>query len=80
MQRREQTRAAILDYLRSVHATPVTPVDLHQVTIALTNARFTQEEIVRGLFWLDSDRVVELMEGNFVRVMHFMTVEEDEQP
>ena len=80
MHRREQTRAAILDYLRSVQATPVTPVDLHQVTIALTKAEFTQEEIVRGLFWLDHDRVVELMEGNFVRVMHFMTVEEDEQP
>ncbi|MEN3149918.1 hypothetical protein ABCW43_21690 [Neorhizobium sp. IRAMC:178] len=77
MNRREETRAAVINYLRSVHATPVAPVNLHQVTVALAKANFTQEEIVRALFWLETDHVLELMQGNLVRVMHFMTVDED---
>lgn len=77
MNRSEETRAAVINYLRSIHATPAAPVNLHQLTVALAKANFTQEEIVRALFWLEADRVLELMQGNLVRVMHFMTVDED---
>ena len=77
MNRREEARAAVINYLRSIHATPAAPVNLHQLTVALAKANFTQEEIVRALFWLETDRVLELMQGNLVRVMHFMTVDED---
>jgi hypothetical protein len=76
--RRETTRMAILDYLRSTKATPTAPLDLHHVTTSLVGSGFTQEEIVRALFSLYHDRVIELMDGNFVRVMHFMTIEEEE--
>lgn len=79
MKRREQTRAAILEYLRSVKASPVAPLDLHHVTTSLTAQGFGQEEIVRGLFSLDHDQVIELMEGNYVRVMHFTVIEEEDQ-
>lgn len=48
------------------------------MTTSLTAQGFGQEEIVRGLFSLDHDQVIELMEGNYVRVMHF-TVEEEDQ-
>jgi uncharacterized protein Smg (DUF494 family) len=77
MNRREETRAAVINYLRSIHATPVAPVNLHELTAALAKANFTQEEILRALFWLETDRVLEFMQGNLVRVMHFMTVDED---
>jgi uncharacterized protein Smg (DUF494 family) len=77
MKRREETRAAVIEYLRAINATPVAPVNLHQLTGALAKANFTQEEILRALFWLESDRVLELMQGNLVRVMHFMKIDEN---
>lgn len=80
MNRREETRAAVINYLRFINAMPVAPVNLHQVTGVLAKANFTQEEIVRALFWLETDRVPELMQANLVRVMHFMTVDEDAPP
>lgn len=80
MIRRFETRTAVLDFLRGQNATPLAPLLLHEVTRALAQANFTQEEIIRALFSLDHEQVIDLMPGGFVRVMHFMKddVEADE--
>jgi hypothetical protein len=71
--RLDETRGAIIEALLHAKASPVVPVSLYEIGVVLSSANFSQEEIVRALFSLEHDRVIELVDDNHIRVMHYMT-------
>jgi len=68
MNRFDDTRAAIMDQLRLLKATPATPISLYDIDVPLDRAGFTQDEIVSALFQMQDDKDIELITGNRLRV------------
>jgi hypothetical protein len=71
--RLDLARVAVIEALRQAKASPVMPVTLYEISAVLGSGGFSKEEIVRALFSLDRERVIELMDGTYIRVMHYMT-------
>jgi len=62
-------RQAILDAANS-KAERGTPISLLEIgPLLLKDDRYTQDEIVNALYAMDADKVIEMLEGNRVRVL-----------
>ena len=61
---------AILDVLRDIKATPDQPIEIYAIGIPMVMERkFTEDEVYHALMWLQSDKVIELMDGNRLRLV-----------
>jgi hypothetical protein len=61
---------AILDVLRDMKATPEATVETFEVGIPLVLEKgFSQDDVVNGLIWLQSEKVIELLGGNRLRLV-----------
>lgn len=55
---------AIIDLLRRLNARPEQAVSLYDIGVPLVGDGFTEPAIVNGLFYLQSDGMISLMDGN----------------
>ena len=63
---------AIVNLLRQINPTPHKPISLFQLGIPLiveAEEKFTQDEVLNGLYWLRSEKVIELPGNNTLRLM-----------
>lgn len=68
MERAEQTKAAIIDRLKALELQPNQPISLFEIGTALVPVGYSQDELVWALFALQSDRKIELLNGNRLRL------------
>jgi diketogulonate reductase-like aldo/keto reductase len=66
LNRYEETRAALLDLLRTLG---VDPVSLYKVGVPLVGQGFTQDDILNVLFALSREGVIEFLPGNSLMVL-----------
>ena len=69
MDRDEQTKVAIIDRLSELDLQPNQPVSLFEIGTALVPAGYSQEELVWALFALQSDKKIELLNGNRLQLL-----------
>lgn len=61
---------AILNVLRSINLPIDQPIVLFEVGIPLiVEQRYTQDEVLNGLYWLQSEGVIQLMDGNRMKLV-----------
>jgi hypothetical protein len=61
---------AILNVLRDIKVTPEKAIGMFEIGIPLViDQRFTVDEVLNGLFWLQSEKVVELLGNNTLRLL-----------
>lgn len=60
---------AILEVLRNINATPAKPNVMFEVGIPLIIQQKFKDEVLNGVYGLKSDGVIELMEGNRLRLV-----------
>jgi hypothetical protein len=61
---------AILDVLRDISATPEQPVEMYAIGIPLIlGKKFIEDEVYHGLMNLKSEGVIELMDGNRLKLV-----------
>jgi len=63
MSRHEETKAAIMDLLRELQATPEAPVNLYHIGVPLVAKGFTEQEIYMALRDIEGEQVIALDEG-----------------
>lgn len=59
---------AIMQQLRLKNATVDRPINLYEIGPTLVGAGYSQEQLVNALFYLQSMRRIELVDGNRVRL------------
>lgn len=69
MSRYEETVTAVLDLLRSIGADTVTPISNLKIGPPLVENGFSESEIADALIRLDKEKVIELVEGNQLRLV-----------
>ena len=62
MSRHDDTKAAIMDHLRELRATPEAPVNLYHIGVPLVTKGFGEQEIYIALRGLEAEQVIELDE------------------
>jgi hypothetical protein len=63
---------AIVSLLRRIDATPLEPIDLYRIGVPLimeADVRYTETELLNGLDWLVSEKVIELPGNNTLRLI-----------
>lgn len=63
---------AIVSLLKQIEAKPSEPIDLFRIGIPLiveADPAFTQDEVLNGLLWLQSERVIELTGDNCLKLV-----------
>ena len=69
MNRDEQTKAAIIERLNELGLEPNQPVSLFEIGTSLVPAGYSQDELVWALFALQSDKKIELLNGNRLQLL-----------
>lgn len=67
---------AIVDLLRRMKATPEVPNSLYDIGVPLVDDGFSQNAILNGLYKLQSERIIELIDGNRLRLVKALPVSE----
>lgn len=61
---------ALLDVLRSISASPEHPIVMYEIGLPMiVERKYTQNETMNALYWLQSQGVIELLEGNRLRLL-----------
>jgi hypothetical protein len=69
MDRHDETKAAIINRLRELNAEPSKPISIYEIGVPLVKAQFTEDEIMYALFALESEKTIELMGDNRLRLL-----------
>ncbi|MBD8663110.1 hypothetical protein IFT59_07570 [Rhizobium sp. CFBP 8752] len=64
---------AIRDCLRKLDAKPGEPVNIFSIGEPLIDAWFDQDSIVNGLYSLEAQQVIEIMNGNRISLLKAIT-------
>jgi DUF917 family protein len=70
MSRYDDVRAAIIELLATLNVEPGTPIDMSKIGPPLImEKRFTPKEVMNALEMLQSEKVIDLIEGNRLVVL-----------
>ncbi|WP_139276471.1 hypothetical protein [Pararhizobium antarcticum] len=67
---------AVLDVLRKIDATPEKPIGLYVIGIPLiveAEEKLTEDEILSAIFWLQSEKVIELLGDNTLSLVRSLS-------
>lgn len=67
---KDKASGALIDVLRDINAKPDQPIEMYAIGIPMVvEQKFTEDNVYHALMWLKSQGVIELMEGNRLRLV-----------